>query len=194
MKQLSSNLMAQLVNAGCPEARVNQCATLVSQAIVECLKVYRAKSKPPRKRVVLQRLGALRKALVALRGDPDGEMAFSVLQTVPEWSEVSVEDKLAEVDRALQTTERMMRKSPGAPTGFRDSPGCEWLFMRLWLLGRSHKLNWSAYKDRETSEAAGTFVEFIRALEKEWPFPKGFVPTSDATLLNGLHRAKMKLT
>jgi hypothetical protein len=115
MKQLSPNLQAQLVDAGCPDARVKQCATLSSMAVVECLNVYKKKLSAPTKKIVVRRLESLRKAFSALRNDPDGELAFSILQTLPGWCDASVEDKLAEVDRALQAAKRMMRSRPGPP-------------------------------------------------------------------------------
>ena len=188
-----ARLITLVIEAGCPVGRTDRCARLIEQALLECLKVYKAnpKAKAPNKRRVFQKIQKLRKAYGNLIGDKDGRMALAL---IPGWSVVSVKSRIADLDLALRNVERIMRKRLGTPEGSRTSPGYDWFLMRLWSLAKICGFEWTAKKNRKTGKAEGTFVQLVRGIESKLSLPDGFIPASDATLLKGIGRAKARMS
>ena len=118
-------------------------------------------------------------------------MAVTLLQTVPGWHEFCLDRTIAELAHAARLPRRVMKR-PGAPKGSRW-PGFEWLIMRIWSAGEMSGIEWTAYKDRSTTRAVGSLVDFIRSVKDRVEFPSGFMPASEITLLNTIYRVKTQL-
>jgi len=177
-----------VIEAGCQEPKADRCAEFVRQAVEECAEVYETDPTIPDKRGVLRRLHKLRQAYAGLFDDRVGEMALAL---IPGWTGVSAKSAIAELNIAISNAGRVMQRRRGIPEGSIDRPGLDWFVKRLLLAEKVGGFEWTAYRNRDNNiMAKGSLITAIRAIEREWPLPQGFVPESDSTLLKSVERAR----
>jgi len=148
-------------------------------------------STPPRGREIIARLDRLRKEIELLKPGCVGEYAGSLLAAA---GFPPFEDLILDIDVALfnaTKNEKTALRGGGRRHGSILSPRLEPFLLRVLTAGQVSQVEMPAYKDADTRAARGALVDTLRVLQPL--LPSGFIPSSDATLVNAIDRLRRQI-